>query len=129
MKADRNGLWRHADFLRLWAGTTLVDTGAAVTNLALPLVAIVTLGAGPAQLGVLIALRQAPVPLFGLFAGVWIDRRPRRRLMVTARLGHALLLASLPLSGLPLAGWSPLANWPQRAMTAVPATRLSARLK
>ena len=98
MQADRNGLWRHADFLRLWAGTALVDTGASVTNLALPLVAIVTLGAGPAQLGMLIALRQAPVPLFGLFTGVWVDRRPRRPLMVAARLGHALLLASLPLA-------------------------------
>jgi MFS family permease len=98
MQADRKGLGRHADFLRLWAGTALVDAGAAVTNLALPLVAIVTLAAGPAQIGVLIALRQAPIPLFGLFAGVWIDRRPRRPLMVAARLGHALLLASLPLA-------------------------------
>ncbi len=96
MGATPRGLWRHPDFLKLWAGMAASDTGAAITTLALPLVAIVTLGAGPAQMGLLVALRHAPVPIFGLFAGVWIDRRTRRPLMIGTRLGYALLLATIP---------------------------------
>ena len=89
-------LWRHADFLKLWAGTALADTGGAITALALPLVAIATLGAGPAQMGLLIALRQAPVPLLGLFVGVWVDRRARRPLVIGTRVGYALLIVTIP---------------------------------
>ena len=79
-----------------WAGTTISDVGSAIRFLALPLTAIQVLGAGATEMGVLVALGQAPVPLFGLFAGVWVDRLRRRPLMIIAELGRALLLATIP---------------------------------
>jgi hypothetical protein len=37
--------------------------------------------------------------LLGLFIGVWVDRLPRRPIMLAADLGRALLLMLIPLAG------------------------------
>jgi MFS family permease len=90
------GLWRHPDFLKLWAGQTISLFGSQVTLLALPLTAVVALDATPAQMGLLGAAEFAPFLLLGLFAGVWVDRLRRRPLMIAADLGRAALLGSIP---------------------------------
>lgn len=88
------------DFRTLWAGQTVSALGSAVTAVALPLTAILGLGAGPAEMGILVALQQLPVPLFGLFAGVWIDRTRRRPWLVAGQFGRAVLLLSIPAAAL-----------------------------
>jgi MFS family permease len=93
-------LWRHPPFRTLWLGIAGSDFGSAITVVALPLTAIVTLGAGAVEMGLLVAVGQAPVPLFGLFTGVWVDRVRRRPLMIAAEWGRALLLASIPAAAL-----------------------------
>jgi MFS family permease len=90
------GLWRHADFMRLWTAQTVSQFGSQITQLGLPLTAALVLGASPAQMGVLGAAEFAPFLLFGLIAGVWVDRLPRRPILVWADLGRALLLATIP---------------------------------
>ncbi|MBW2279483.1 MAG: MFS transporter [Deltaproteobacteria bacterium] len=85
-------------FRTLWAGQTVSQFGSAVTGVALPLTAILVLGAGPLEMGALVALQQLPVPLFGLFAGVWVDRVRRRPLMVAGQFGRGLLLLSIPVA-------------------------------
>ncbi len=89
-------LWRHRDFMRLWAAQTVSLFGSQVTTLALPLTAALTLKATPAQMGILGAAQFAPFLLIGLFAGVWIDRRRRRPVMIAADVGHAVLFALIP---------------------------------
>lgn len=64
----------------------------------LPLVAVVALDVGAGQLGALRAVEQAPILLFSLFAGAWVDRRRARDVMVVADLGRALALAAIPLA-------------------------------
>lgn len=86
------------DFRWLWAGETVSAAGSAVSIVALPLTAILLLGAGPLEMGVLVALEQVPVPLFGLFAGVWLDRVRRRPVLVATQTGRALLLLSIPVT-------------------------------
>jgi Na+/melibiose symporter-like transporter len=90
------GLWRNADFVKLWAGQTVSSLGSHITRDGLPLLAVITLGATPAQMGILSAVSGAPVLLFGLAAGVWIDRLRRRPVLMAADAGRALLLASIP---------------------------------
>jgi len=41
-----------------------------------------------------------PVLLVGLLAGVWIDRMRRRRILIAADIGRALLLGSIPMAAL-----------------------------
>ena len=87
------------DFRRLWLGQTISVFGDQVTQLGLPLVAVLTLGANPAQMGTLTAVGLLPHLIFSLPAGVWLDRiRSRRRLMIAADLGRAALIASIPVA-------------------------------
>ncbi|MDP9351193.1 MAG: MFS transporter [Chloroflexota bacterium] len=93
------GLWRHPDFRKFWAGRTVSMFGSQITTIALPLVAVVTLGASPAEMATLYAAGYTPPILVGLLAGVWVDRLRRRPLMVLSDVGRAALLALVPLAG------------------------------
>jgi MFS family permease len=87
------------DFRRLWFGQTISVLGDQITQLGLPLVAVLTLGADATQMGALTAVGLLPHLLFSLPAGVWVDRfRARRRLMIAADLGRAALIASIPVA-------------------------------
>ncbi len=92
------GLWAHADFLRLWTAQSISLFGSEITVIALPLTAVLVLGASPLQMGLLAAAGRAPFLLVGLLAGVWVDRLRCRTVLVTADLGRAALLASIPLA-------------------------------
>lgn len=63
------------------AGTHAADQLALAT---LPLTATLILGAGPDILGLLVAAQSAAWLLVSLPAGAWIDRLPRRRLLIVA---------------------------------------------
>ncbi|MDA8188411.1 MAG: MFS transporter [Dehalococcoidales bacterium] len=93
-------LWRHHDFLKLWAGQTISMLGSRFSTLALPLIAALSLRASPVEMGLLTAVETAPFLLLGLFAGVWVDRRRRRPILVSGDVGRALLLATIPLAAL-----------------------------
>lgn len=93
-------VWRDRDFVRYWAGHTVSQVGSQVTDLALPLVALLQLGASSTAVGVLRAVEFLPYLLLALPVGVLADRRRRRPLMVGADLGRALLLALIPLGAL-----------------------------
>jgi MFS family permease len=56
------------------------------------------LHASPAAMGILAALGGASVLLFGLIAGVWVDRLPHRPILIASDLGRAALLATIPLA-------------------------------
>jgi MFS family permease len=93
---DWAGLLREADFRRLWLAQSVSQVGTQVTLLALPLAAILVLGASPLEVGVLGAVEFLPFLLFTLPAGVWVDRLPRRRILIAADLGRAAILAAVP---------------------------------
>ena len=87
------------DFRKLWFGQTISVFGDQITQLGLPLVAVLTLGADASQMGLLTAVGLFPHLLFSLPAGVWLDRvRERRRLMVWADIGRAALIGSIPVA-------------------------------
>lgn len=90
-------LWRHPDFLRLWAGQSISELGSTITRDALPLLAVLTLNATTVQMGFLGALGGLPVLVFGILAGVWVDRLRRKPVMMIADLGRAILLGLIPL--------------------------------
>src|SRR4029077_19649453 len=74
--------------------------GSEVTFLALPLVAILVLKASPVEVAILGAMPFVAFALFGLPAGVWVDRLPRKRVMVVGDLGRAAGLAFVPIAGI-----------------------------
>src|SRR4051812_30150744 len=97
-KRSRAGLWANADFRKLWLGRTISEIGSRITREGLPLTAVLVLAATPLQMGLLAAMGAVPVLLVGLFAGVWVDRRRRRPILITADVGRAVLLLTIPLA-------------------------------
>ena len=91
-------LWRHADFLKLWAGQTVSELGSVVTRTAVPLVALLVLGAGPLEIALFVVAGSLCVLLVGFFAGAWVDRLRRRPLLIWADAIRAVLLFSIPLA-------------------------------
>ena len=76
-RARFGGLWRHRDFMRLWAGQTISKLGSQIGGGAFGLIAILMLSATPVQMGLLAAAQSLPMLLLGLPAGVWVDRLSR----------------------------------------------------
>ena len=89
-------LWRHPDFRKLWLGQTVSRLGSVVTRTAVPLVALLVLGAGPTEMAFLVVAASIGVLLVGLVAGAWVDRLRRRPLLIWADGLRALLLLSIP---------------------------------
>jgi MFS family permease len=92
------GLWRHSDFLKLWSAETISQFGSQVGQFALPFVAIVTLDVSAFQVALLGIVEFAPFILVSLPAGVWVDRLPRRPILIVGDLGRAAMLATIPLA-------------------------------
>ncbi|MGM1059215.1 MFS transporter [Saccharothrix sp. Mg75] len=95
-------LRRNRGFLLLWLGQSVSLVGTQVSAVAVPLVAVLGLGAGPWEMGVVAACGRVPQVVFGLPAGVWVDRVRRRAVVVWCSVGQAVVLAVVP--GAALAG-------------------------
>ena len=91
-------LWKHPDFLKLWTGQTVSRLGSVVTRTALPLVALLALGAGPRELAYLVISASAAVLLVGLVAGAWVDRLRRRPILISTDVIRAALLFWIPIA-------------------------------
>ncbi|WP_419993526.1 MFS transporter [Streptomyces boninensis] len=100
--------WRLRPFRTLFAATALSHAGSNIGYVAVPLLAVLALDAGPGQVGALAALSTAAFLLIGLPAGAWVDRLPGRRVLVAADAARALLLASIPV-----AWWLDVLSLPQ----------------
>jgi MFS family permease len=93
----RAEVWASPDFVRLWAGQAISQTGSQVTAIALPLIAVDRLQASAPAMGVLTAAGRLPYLLY-LVAGVWVDRARRRRLLLGTDLARGILLLAVPLA-------------------------------
>ncbi|NYV79036.1 MFS transporter, partial [Streptomyces sp. UH6] len=97
--ASGPGPWRDADFRRLWLGQTASQFGEHTSLVVLPLVAVLTLGTDAGELGVLRAVGQAPILMFSLLVGAWVDRWRTRTVMVLADAGRAVVLGVAAVAG------------------------------
>lgn len=104
----RLGLLTEYDFRQLFVADTISQIGTQVTQIALPLVAILALDATPFEVGVLAACETAAFLLVGLPAGAWVDRMRRRSVLIFGDAARAVLLGSVPL-----AWWAGTLTMPQ----------------
>ena len=93
-----NPLRGDRDFLKLWLAQGVSAFGARITREGLPMAAVLTLGAAPAQIGLLAALTRGPALIVGLAAGGLVDRTRRRGLLIAMDLVRAGVLATIPLA-------------------------------
>src|SRR5688500_11994188 len=98
LAARRTAAWRNADFRRLWFASTVSWFGSEIAELALPLLAILTLSASATEVGLLRGAQFLPFLLATLPLGLLVDRRRRRRLMIVADAGRFVLIATIPVA-------------------------------
>ncbi|HEY9306519.1 MAG TPA: MFS transporter [Microbacterium sp.] len=94
--AGKGSLWRDRNFLTLWSGQALSQFGAQITELAIPVLAVLMLDATEWEVGVLNAAQVAAFLVVGLPAGAWIDRMRKRHVMIVADGVRAVALGTLP---------------------------------
>jgi MFS family permease len=87
-------LWRNRDFTLLWTSQVASTIGTRVTSVAYPLLVLALTGS-PTRAGVVAFAQTLPYLLLYLPGGAWVDRWPRRRLMVLCELGRAVALGSI----------------------------------
>ncbi|MDF9278626.1 MFS transporter [Arthrobacter sp. EH-1B-1] len=88
-------LRRNPAFVQFWVASTVSDFGTYLTTVALSVLILVTLDGTALDQGAVNAARWLPYLLFGLLAGVWVDRFRRRTVLVAGDLGRAAILAAL----------------------------------
>ncbi len=92
-------LRENRNFRRYFIGQSVSLLGDQVSLIALPLTAVLALHASAGQMGALTTAYLIPNLLFSLHAGVWIDRRGRRRqVMLATDVLRGLCVAMIPLA-------------------------------
>ena len=89
--------WRSRSFRWLWGSTAVSTFGAEIGELALPLLAVLTLTAEPGEVAAVRTAQFLPFVLATLPFGLLVDRVRRRPLLIGADAGRFLLVALIPL--------------------------------
>lgn len=94
------GVFSYPAFVRLWISDTTKWLGVFTSGLALQLLLIETLGADQVELGLVKSAQWLPMLLFGLVAGVLIDRVRRQPVLVVGDAVCALAFGAIGVLGL-----------------------------
>ena len=94
----RHLLVRNRNFRALMISSTSGVLGNAVAAVALPIIAVTELGASNFEVAALAGMTFLPWLLFGLLVGVWVDRLPRKPVMLLSLSVRVLVLALLPVA-------------------------------
>jgi predicted MFS family arabinose efflux permease len=93
----RRALWHNRDYLVLWSGQLISVVGSRISGIGLPLL-VLRLTGSPAQAGTVAALSGLPYLLFGLLAGVLVDRWGRKRTMLVCEAINGIAMTTIPLA-------------------------------
>jgi MFS family permease len=91
-------LIRNPDFQKLWTAQSISVFGSQISELAIPLAAAIILNVDPFAFAMLATVEFLPFILFTLPAGAWVDRLPRRPILILGDLGRAIALSTIPLA-------------------------------
>ncbi|MFI6474949.1 MFS transporter [Streptomyces sp. NPDC050516] len=84
-------------YVRFLTASAVSAFGSQITGLALQILTAVALSASATEVGIVNAARWVPYLLFGLMAGVLVDRWRRKPMMVATDLARAVLLGAIPV--------------------------------
>lgn len=97
MGDERPASFANRAFARYFCAIAIGAFGTALTSVALPVLVVGVLGANAFEVGIVNAAQFVPYAALGLFAGVYIDRWRRQRVLVWASIGRAVSLALIPV--------------------------------
>ena len=86
---------RIADYRRLWVGQVVSVVGDKIHQIAMAIM-VYTITGSMLQMGIMLGVTVLPAALFGVVAGVYVDRWDRRRTMLVADLLRAAAVLAIP---------------------------------
>ena len=89
-------VFRHRDFRLMWIGQLVSTAGTALTSLAASIL-VYRITESALSVGLMLIATAAPSLLVGLFAGVFVDRYDRKKIMVVTELLRAGLVVLIPV--------------------------------
>jgi len=89
-------VFRNRNFSLIWTGQLISTMGSALTSLAASIY-IFRLTGSALSVGLMLMATAAPSLLVGLFAGVFVDRYDRKKIMITADILRAILILLIPI--------------------------------
>jgi len=98
---EAGSLWSYKGFRLYWFSNTIFVIGAGAFPVALAVAILDNNGNDPKSLGFVLGARVLATVLISPIAGVWTDRLPRTRVMISADLFRALLVFSLVFLAIP----------------------------
>lgn len=89
-------IFRNRNFSLLWTGQLVSTVGTALTSLAASIY-VFRLTDSALSVGLMLMATAAPSLLVGLFAGVFVDRYDRKKIMIAADVLRAILILLIPM--------------------------------
>jgi len=89
-------IFRNRNFSLLWSGQTLAEFGNGFTTIAASILVFRETGSAM-SVGLMLMATSLPGLVFGLIAGVFVDRLDRQRLMVTGQIIRTVLILLIPV--------------------------------
>jgi len=89
-------VFKNRNFSLLWTGQLISTMGSALTSLAASIYIYDKTGSA-LSVGLMLMATAAPSLLVGLFAGVFVDRFDRKKIMITADILRAMLVLLIPI--------------------------------
>lgn len=90
-------IFRNRFFVFLWTGQLVSTIGDALTSLAAGIIVFQFTGS-ILNVGLMLMVSAAPTLVFGLIAGVFVDRFDRKTIMIVSVVLRAALVAAIPIS-------------------------------
>ena len=90
-------IFRNRQFVLLWTGQLISTIGDALTSLAAGII-VFQVTHSILNVGIMLMVTSIPALVFGLVAGVFVDRFDRRTIMLASIVLRAGLVAAIPLS-------------------------------
>jgi DHA3 family macrolide efflux protein-like MFS transporter len=90
-------IFRNRSFVYLWTGQLISTIGDALTSLAAGII-VFQVTHSFLNVGIMLMVSSIPTLVFGLVAGVFVDRFDRKTIMVASVVIRAGLVAAIPLS-------------------------------
>lgn len=88
-------VFRNRNFSLMWTGQLISTIGSALTSLAASIY-VFRLTNSALSVGLMLIATAAPSLLVGLFAGVFVDRFDRKKIMIAADMMRAVLVVLIP---------------------------------
>jgi predicted MFS family arabinose efflux permease len=91
-------MFRNPDYRKIFTSVGASQIGLQVAYFSISIIAVVVLDLSESQIGVLYAMDQIALVMFGLLVGVWVDRLRDKPIIVASEILRAAVMASVPIA-------------------------------